>query len=725
MAFNLSDKVTPTRAFVLSCLAVSMLAACGGGGNGGESSVASAGASLRDAGTPSVTGEEIPDPDTAPPAPAPIPRAPVPAPPHPAPAPVQGGSTLTLSGVELAQTHVVPPEGRQMQSPNDVTNHRFKTLTLIGQRSALLMLVPSGGSGAPQVRATLAGGRELGPLTMDDPSKLPGTDGGNRKYSTTHYSATLPAEWVQPGTVLQVSRTGTNTVSVPLTVSRPVAAVLRTWPLFLYGARPDTSRAIHDMAAASTAGVSWDREYLQRMPFSSFMPRTAGTMEFGLFPTQPANDENNCRPAVAFQNREQMQTTAGHDGFYVMNQALRWGEVLRTTATANHEDTMHVGYWMPLELLVNGQQITNQGGGLATTGVMRGSGSSDDFAGTFFHELGHGWGVSHTAGMYNDGDYPYVNGSQAGSAWAYDADRKLFLSPLRDANATTCRGTLAGDGLCYKNDPMNSGQSPLDDKQFKWGTFSDYSMAIMQNTTHVRMNAQYDPAFPGRVKQWDEATRSFVAYRNDTRWQALYTQMQWDQRVVSILGSVSHFNVTPDASRIFIGKPGTGNLPRLFDPALQSDMDYLKNNVHRANNSNYCTTDNGCDYTLQITFADHSVKRVLLPVGHSPSNASAANIAATKNPLAGASFARYAVNLPASGSAIVGVKLFNTPLGRNPSYTAIDASLLGTPTYPLMNQWTTADGVMGGAGGLAGAGTPVAPDLSQCQASARPYVPAS
>jgi len=233
---------------------------------------------------------------------------------------------------------------------------------------------------------------------------------------------------------------------------------------------------------------------------------------------------------------------------------------------------------------------------------------------------------------------------------------------------------------------------------------------------------QYDPAFaetrtdsPARIKKWNSEAGRFEPLAGPTVRGRLWDAMRRDQKVVAIAGTLSHFNVSPKASRIFVGQPGDGNLPPLFDPTRQDDLDRLKAGWHLGARNNYCSRQ-GCDYTMVIRFQDQSVQRVLLPVGYRRTDGTV-NPAAS-DPLSAASFVRYVVNVAASAGPPVGVQLFRTPFGSDPAYQAIAAAELGGVSYPLVNEWSSVDA---GGGGAGAAGPGIAPDLGTCAANARRY----
>ncbi|MBS0427122.1 MAG: hypothetical protein JSR41_07525 [Proteobacteria bacterium] len=621
----------------------------------------------------------------------------------------------------MAQTHVIKPEGSTYRSRVDVANKTSKRLRLIGDRAALLMVEPRGGSGTVQVRAQRADGQALGPLLLDPPERLPRTDSQYAAYSTVKHSILLPKEWIQPGTKLQVSRSGAaGSVDVPLSVGPSVDVTLWTWPFFYYGAKASASPRSIAIEASSkgNSGITWDRSYVQRMPFSRLLPHTMGPIEMAVGIAPPVNDANFCHPAFAYSSESQL-SQSGHDGFFTMGQTLLWATAVGKQYTGNNDRDLAAAYWMPLEQSAgNGKQSAEWGGGLG--GSRRGTGDQDEYGATFLHELGHGFSLSHAATEYDAGTYPYFQGGLQGSAWGYDADRNQLLSTVMPTSKYAEGRLDSATGVRYKKDPMAGGQLN-GDNSYKWGMFADYNVARMQ--AYIESLPQYDANFkrthPDRmdhVKVWNEAKGAFESVAGVSIIGLLRDVMKVAQPVTTIAGTLSHFNVSPQSSRIFVGKPGVGNMPRLFDPTRQEDMDQLKAGYVLSASNSYCS-EQGCDYTMAVQYESGAIQRVLLPVGHRNSDGTLTQ--AASDPLSANSFVRYVVNLPGSAGTVVKVQVFHTPLGSRPSYKAISASELGGVAYPLMNEWVLADGASGGKGG---AGPGAAPNFDACNPKAKRYM---
>ena len=613
---------------------------------------------------------------------------------------VQDAKPVALSSVELAQTHVIAPTGRAMQAPNDAKNGISKHLELIADRPALLMVQPTSQVTGLQVRARLADGSVLGPLPMNAPGQLPATDAGRAPYSTVKYSLLLPKEWVKIGSSLEFAQsTSFNApVSVPLTVTPPINLKAYTMPVYLFGARASRS-AIPDFSLHSrnTAGYTLDQEYQQKLPITTLEQVVAGAITMDQVTVPARNDAQFCYPAMSVGSLGDFQAIQGDFN----------ARILRTIAdihgtTANRDGDYTAGYYGFMQYQDGANQVVaNTGGGLGGggSGVSGGDYRPDNiYAAIFNHEMGHAYGLAHADSAAETGDYPYTLGTKSGSSWGYDANKNTLLSTLQ-VPGQSCDGRTVNN-VCYERTPMSGGDDDRDASVFRWDAFSDYQAAQMQEGFLSKLVP--DSSFDGGYKRWNSTTNSFEAMPADQRARSGSDVVKQNQSVQTIIGSISHFNLSPSASRMFVTPAWTGNLPKQLDPTVQSDLDLINSSAPGGSQGYFCLY-NGCDYTVVASYNDGTSVRVLLPIGYHQFGYPTSNAVvrpSAQNIMDGDNFATYAVNVPAGHGGLSRVQLFNTAFGSKwqDHFTAISAAALGTSSYPLVNQWTPNDGSTGGAG---------------------------
>ena len=648
------------------------------------------------------------------------------APPASSPSPTPGTTPTpppAVSRIEFAQTHVIEAEGRALQSPNDVKNNVTRRLRLVEDRAALLMLEPTTPSATLrlQVRAKLADGRTLGPLSLAAPSALPATDGGRAARSTTAYSVLLPKAWVQRGAQLELGGADFSAPrSIPMTVTPAVVLKQVTVPLYLFGARPDRS-VVPDwsMDATSTAGRTLAQEYAEKLPVARFEQVTSAPVTFDQLVLPPRNDDRFCHPALPVASWADLRSLEGDTN------ARMWNVLgAMHGPAANRDGAMAVGYYGYVQTLDGGTQVAAAtGGGLGGGGsaVSGGDYRPDKvYSAIFNHEMGHAYGLPHADAAAAAGDDPYPMGTKSGSSWGYDAGKGQLLSPLQFAGAS-CDGRVVS-GVCYQRTPMSGGDDDRDAKAYRWSMFSDYQSVLMQEGFLGKVVRDDNAA--GGYKRWNAKTSAFEAMSDEERARIGTDVLKPGEPVQTVVGHVSHFNASPTASRLYVTPSWSANLPRQLDPTVQADLDLIDGVRPGGWNGYYCV-NNGCDYTLVATYADGSVVRVLLPLGYRNFNAANDETginAATRNALDGANLGTFAVNVPAGRGGVTRVQLYSTPFGSKwrVRLTAVAAADLGGTRYPLVTSWTTADG----AGGGTGAPGATTFDTTQCKAGATVRRPA-
>lgn len=660
-----------------------ILAGCGGGGGGGSGAAPIA--------------PTVPPPTTTPPITVP-------------------GNPLQISTVEVAQTHVMPATGLNLQSRNDASNNRSRQLRLVADRAALLMVTPMTTSAGIQVRARLSDGRTLGPVTLSTPTQLPPTDGGRAPYSTLKYSTLMPREWIQLGSTLELSSDGfTSTpVSVALSVTPASALKLYTAPIYLFGATHARS-VVPDyrLSSFSTAGYPLDVEYREKLPIAAFAQAVAAPVTMDTVTMPARNDARYCYPAMSFGSWADYQSVQADTNARMLGLV---GDL--HGAAANRDDALGAGFYGYIQTrIASGAQVAaSTGGGLGYVGGGASVSGGDYrpevvYSAIFNHEMGHGYNLGHADGDYDNGDYPYPLGTKSGSTWGFDSVRNELLSTLQ-LPGKSCDGRVV-DGSCYARTPMSGGDDDRDIARYRWTNFSDYQAATMQEWFLDKLIP--DASYAGGYKRWNRQTAAFVAPEARQRSQYGTDVLQLNQPVQTVVGSVSHFDLAPTASRTYVTPTWTGNLPRHFDPTVQADLDLMQTTNPGGWDDYYCVY-NGCDYTMVASYNDGTQLRILMPIGFHEFNSATAIKPGAQDVLSTDNFAGYAVNLPTGRGGLARIQVYRTPLGAgfHVRRTAIAASALGTAQYPLVNQWVPGDGNGGGTG----AGGTTASFASRCQAGA-------
>ncbi|MFD2453697.1 M66 family metalloprotease [Ideonella paludis] len=386
--------------WVAGALVSAVLTACGGGG-----------------------GEEAATAPTAPEAPA-----------------------LSISRLQLAQTHVIPAEGRHWS----LEGAEYR-LTLVGQRAALLMVdLGSTAPSAPWVEGWV-GDTLLGTLPLNPPSQLPKSAGQAATYDTQLHSATLPATWAQPGLRLRFG-SGQHSPSAwtAVTVGMDSRLALHTLPFYLFGATEANTFALSSTGAPSPAVSD---EIFSVWPIASLQASNHPASQVA-WPTLVVGPRNGQAAKVLRNSSEQ------RDGFDIMNTVLGLIGGLRS---ANGDSGTNTLYYAPLLMLDSAGRYANPYGGLGTVGGGTGTGDHS-YSGIFIHEAGHSLGLGHANDDYNAKRFPYPNGSLNGSAWGYDAVRQQLVAPWLDAsnpNFASCLSSSTrqkdAQGRCFKQDNMQSG----------------------------------------------------------------------------------------------------------------------------------------------------------------------------------------------------------------------------------------------------------------------------
>jgi hypothetical protein len=581
---------------------------------------------------------------------------------------------LQMASLALAQTHVLPEAGLAWSAPTPP--NASERLHLVGRRGTLVLVRLSAADAQAPVIEGLRNGNSLGTVPLAAPAQLPATEGGGPAYGSGLHSAMLPEAWVLPGLQLRVraanyqpgaTRSPTIGADMPMTV--------RVLPFYLFGANDTNSGIPLSQIAAPPAAAA--AEMLSKWPVSALDigNHPAGRVSWASVVIAPRNDSSGtAQPAYVVAAADQQK-----EGYAVMDSVLN---VLMRMRTANGEGPLAVQHYAPLVMLGSNGRYVSPGGGLGNSD----SGTGDHtYTGVFIHEQGHAFGMPHQGEAYDAGRYPYSWGSLNGSAWGFDTRTQEFLPPFMAATSERYSGctthTFAGhartvdaSNRCVKQDPMQSGGGDQA-LGYRYGTFSDYSTAMMQRhlegvtTTgtagaHVYSGGKLvrDAAFPSGYKRWDGLDATWVNADIATTEGAIYgfdrgLPLQRDVKVHAIAVTLSNAG-TAGATQIYPPISYTGNLLQGIDPTSPADRALITSDT--GTYYFYCR-NGGCDYTLRVTYSDGSTRHLLLQGGFRPFNQARGTPAASaSNPLSGDSFKTWVVNVPGT-LAVQKLELLSTP----------------------------------------------------------------
>jgi hypothetical protein len=576
---------------------------------------------------------------------------------------------LAFDKLQLAQTHVLPPQGLSISAPKAT-----ETLHLVGNRAALVMLkLQQPDAQAPMLEGVV-NGVSLGSIALAAPSGLPKTESSGEAYATDLHSAEIPAAWLVPG--LQV-RVKANNYSASALQAVKVGAdnsfTVRTLPFYLFGA---TEANTFPLAATANPPADAVREMKAKWPVASLdASNHPGKAVF--WPSvvvSPRTDRNGIKqPAYVVSNASEQK-----DGYAVMSATLR---ILSQMMAANGESSTATQYYGALMMLGSDGKYASPGGGLG--GGDNGVGDHY-YAGTYIHEQGHAFGLSHAGGAFDNGTYPYAGGSLAGSAWGFDLDKKEFLAPFLPSTAETFAACARSTkhqkdvaGRCIKQDPMQGGSGDQS-AGYRYATFADYNTGVMQRyfegktTVNAAGARAYsggklvrDASFPGGYKRWDAI---------DGKW-VNFTPVTTTNGQVGLLdGLPEKLDVAVHAIAISFSNAGTlganyihapisfiGNLLKYIDP---TDAAQRASIGPKTPNPWYCV-NSGCDFTVRVTYSDDSVSHTLLQSGFRAFNAPTGPVTdRSKDALDGDSFKTWVINVPGD-KAIKQIELLDTPQAWN------------------------------------------------------------
>lgn len=635
----------PRLALFLTCLTI---AACGGGGSsiGNDND--------------GIGETENPDPTPTPP-------------PEPTPEPEP---QLSITSLNFAQTHIIPADGKRwsQQSASGEPKDDIE-LHLTGNRPALALvdITPSN-----IVNVQVEGqrnGTSLGSIALLANSELPPSESDGPRFSQTAMVANLPEAWLQPG--LQVRINASNAMPSAwqnVNVGASSNFVLRSLPMYFFGANETLVPAAQ---AARPNDDQLDEIYAKWAVSSIEVPNhPAGKTEFPYLVIPPRNGNS------AYRMNSSDDSKSGFDPIAAAR------SIYGSMRVSSGEQNTAVQYYASLIFANAEGNFSGVGGGLGGGHV----GAGDHlYQGIFIHEQGHAFGLPHAGESFdneNGGQYPYPGGSLNGSNWSYDQPRRVFQPTLVPSNASrfaNCRSNSFGgtprqvdtQGRCIRQDPMQSGSGDQAAGD-AYTTFADYHAGRMQRyfeglaTDDDNGKRSYSG---GRVfestesstgyRRWDSIDLDWVevdntvTFENGVRGIRQNYPVETNVPVYTIALTIS-FTDTADATQIYpvIG-PYTGNLITTFDPTNADDRADIT--INTGTFAWYCR-NTGCDYTVKVTYANNTVRHVVLPRSFRPffANGDTPPRTEASDPTDSRSFLLQTVNVPAD-SAITKVELLDTP----------------------------------------------------------------
>ncbi len=578
-----------------------------------------------------------------------------------------GGELLPAPEVvdlEVAQSHVIPAEGLEW-----TTAEGSERLVLASRRDAMVLLrfaeaIPGDASLEVSVHGTL-----VGTASLSAQGAIPATEANGPSYATDMYVAQLEAAWVMPGLSLRVvSSTHEDSEALPIEVGADSELLLWTLPFYLYGA-DDTSLAL-DTILDVPAEVR--DEFEAKLPYASseIVPHPAQRVQWDYLVAKPADGA----PAMIWQSADDV---ASDDPCREQSPVLG---ILVEMLRANGDAPTNRAIYAPMiQVDGNGDYVSPKGGCGGGNGTV--AAGDEVYAGIFIHEMGHALRLPHAAGSYDAGNFPYPNGSLDGSTWGYDMYRDEFLATFVPENAVS-DGCENDDGRrfdarnrCIKQDPMQSGSGDQAEG-YRFTMFADFSAGRMQRyyagvaSINEDSELEYsegrvfvDEASSTGYSRWNSMEERRVEVEPLTTSSGLWgldgqLPAQRDVPVHTIVFTVSAAQ-TQGATQIYPPVSYIGNLPRLIDP---TDMVALEEIALDTGELGWFCHNNGCDYTLRVTFENGDIQHVLIQRAfRSWFGADEPLPPESLDPLDDASFRVWAINV--SGEhAITTIELLDTPM---------------------------------------------------------------
>lgn len=507
----------------------------------------------------------------------------------------------TVTELEVAQTHVIPPKGLQWSGYSN-SGH----LRPVEARDLLVLWhAPSNFTGAPKLEVW--GNKTLrGTLALNEPSKLPISEGGDSSYASDAWSATIPASWVSIGLELRITERNKVVKDFSFVELAPQVDVsFYTLPVLLFGA-PKETQGVMKMNASEKAQLA------AGMPFSQteVLEHRLGALALSELVLAP---QGFPAPRTDKVPAKKVSSTAD-----VGEQDLIWNvlRIAEDIAAASGDSILNRVTYAGISARDPKGDPSWMGGGLSGIGSAVAAG--DAGFGLLWHENGHAMGVDHSPEEWRNGYFPYPAGSLKGSAWGYDHSKKYFRSPLTAPNSSykTCADNPERGGLafqkdssgkrCYRFDPMHSGDDQ-GDPGAAFMLYSDFNTGRFLKWGLSR--ARFAKSGSGFEKLVDRKT--WAAYSPQTEWSARFGFFSGFPKVLNKdldLVYLTHSFTNPaQGTHIYPPIRHVGNSVQSVDPTDAAELKSISP-MRELDGSypsayQYCIGD-GCDFTIRATYDD-------------------------------------------------------------------------------------------------------------------------
>ena len=557
--------------------------------------------------------------------------------------------------LEVAQTHVLPPEG--LRWPNFEAGH----LRVVAERDVLILAhLTKGNMLAPNIEAW-QGVKLLGRRQLANPEQLPATEGGDKPYATTAWSAVLPANWVAPGlSVRVVDGERALTALVPVSVAPKVDVTLQMLPFVLFGASKDVSGIMNmsdQQRAQASAGMPFSKTHVVEHPIGAF------ESNYVIIPPVEGLE------AYKVSSADSLRSTK-----YALNHMADIAQVIH--AAAGDRWLNRVTYASITMLNSKKEKIWLGSGGVSLPGT--GSAASDPTFGYLWHEGGHAMSLGHSGEESSSSPplYAYAAGSLKGSVWGFDQVNNYFRSTLTTPNSlhATCDGDKAvlwgatfqkdSNGRCYRFDPMQSADDQMGPNA-EFPLFSDFNSSRMLqwalNRTHMNDEGN-------GLKRLD-ASGNWTSFTPVTEYAAQFGLLGQFPAIISkqldFIYITHSLAGTKDISQFYKPVRHTGNATAQIDPL--DNISLQKINPDQVNGKwmeydRFCK-ETGCDFTLKATYQDSTTAYRILRGSSRQSWEPRKWKDDYLNAKSKDSFLQWAVNLPipASGAKLQKLELLETP----------------------------------------------------------------
>ncbi|MFZ6754298.1 M66 family metalloprotease [Undibacterium sp. Dicai25W] len=583
---------------------------------------------------------------------------------------------ISVTKIEVAQTHVLPPNGLSWP-----TTTGSAPLILAGQRDALALIQFTQADVKNPVLEIWNNQTLIQSISLNSPDKLPATEGGEAAYGNNIWSAKIPAALVTPGMLVNFSSDNYGrTTQTAVTVGANIDLTMQILPFVLFG------------ATNANTGLDLNTERIMRMTDQMKQQITAGWPGNATVVNHPAGQfvspyfvmpPQNGAPAYLASSMSDINdgglfVDAINDLTYQVHQASGDMSINRVTfssviAVDNTKPGTNKLAWI-------GNGVSIPSAGVATGG---------NSYGFLLHETGHAMSLNHSRSEYNDPTgkhYPYIQGSLAGSAWGYNSATNEFRHPLVPKTSPIFQSCtkqsnyqLDANGRCYRLDPMDHADDGSDPKYNGFSLFSDYNIARIQRW--ITGQIKLDGTSPTNFSKWDNVSSSWKPY----------TPVTTNSGVDQIKGNVPVLRNIPVAKIVLtLSNAGTPNVSRFYPPILATDSSIetidptdvtqlAKIYPYTLNGNNaeymwYCH-QSGCDYTLRVTFSDGSQAYRLLKGGFRKYSNPATFDAGVTDPTNSKSFHLWAINVPnPSNAKVAKLELLDTSMIWNMTPTQIKAA---------------------------------------------------